>query len=146
MNKIISLPIRLEMGTYKKSTKTKKAGDKKKPFALNLNVYRNAYHHQLNDSKIIYKEIVKKELELKKIELFGKSKIHISYKLFSGTKRVADIGNILPIVQKYFEDAFVELGYIKDDNYNFIPKVSYEFGGIDKNNERVEIKIEKIKV
>ena len=142
---IIMLPIRVQMGTYKKATKTKKAGDKKKPFALNLNVYRNAYHHQLNDSKIAYKKIVKDELELKSIKPFGKAKIHVTYKLFLGTKRKADLGNILPIVQKYFEDAFVEHGYIEDDSYNFIPKVSYEFGGIDRKNERVEITIEEIK-
>ena len=145
MTRTIVLPIRIEMGTYKKSTKTKKVGDKKKPFALNLNVYRNAYHHQLNDSKIAYKKIVKDELELRDIEPFGKNKIHVIYKLFLGTKRKADLGNILPIVQKYFEDAFVELGYIEDDNYSYIPKVSYEFGGVDKNNERVEITIEEIK-
>jgi len=139
----LTLPIRLDMGVYKKATKTKKAGDKKTPFALNLNTLRNAPFHKLNDTKKMYKLLVQKELERVGAKTFTDA-VFIEYKLFTGNKRLLDVGNIISVVQKYFEDAFVELGYIEDDNYMWIPASSSVFGGIDKGNERVEITIESI--
>ena len=41
-------------------------------------------------------------------------------------------------------DLLVDMGVIKDDNVKICPKVSLEFCGIDKNDARVEIGLEKI--
>jgi hypothetical protein len=67
------------------------------------------------------------------------SKISIEYKLFPRTKRLCDISNILSIHDKMFCDALVELGKLEDDNYLFIPQITYCIGEIDKINPRVEI-------
>ena len=111
---------------------------KNKSFILNLNNYRNAHYHVLNKSKIAYKAHLKKQILL--LPDYGVP-IRIHYKLFPKTRRRTDIGNVLSIHQKYFEDALTEFGCIDDDNYLFVPATSQSFGEVDGNNPRVEISI-----
>lgn len=108
-----------------------------KEMILNLNKYRNAHYFRLNNSKRSYKSIMKEQIEA--LPLFNK--ISLTYTVFLGSKREVDISNICSIVDKYFCDALVELGKLPGDNYKFIQEVSYKFGGIDKDNPRVEINI-----
>lgn len=113
-----------------------KAG-KLKEFNLNLNAYRNAYFRTLNESKHKYKMFIVDQLQDKpRFE-----KIAIMYKVFKGDARRYDIGNIISIHQKYFEDAMVECGKLPDDKASNIPMVLYTDGGIDRDNPRVEIKV-----
>lgn len=69
----------------------------------------------------------------------------IRYVLFVGTKRLCDVANVCSVVDKFFLDALVESGKLPDDNYQYVPKVTYEFGGYDKGNPRIEIIIEETK-
>ena len=135
----IILPIQVDMGVYKRDTKKYKKGDKKKPFRLNLNTYRNSNSYLLGTTKKFYfKEI--KEI-LKNTFIPQLNKVEIIYELFLKSKRELDISNVLSIVDKYFCDSIVELGVIPDDNYKIIPKVTYKFGGIgDKEFVKVIIK------
>lgn len=113
-----------------------KAG-KLREFNLNLNAYRNAYFRTLNESKHKYKMFIVDQLQDKpRFE-----KIAIMYKVFKGDARRYDIGNIISIHQKYFEDAMVECGKLPDDKASNIPMVLYTDGGIDRDNPRVEIKV-----
>ena len=113
-----------------------KAG-KLREFNLNLNAYRNAYFRTLNESKHKYKMFIVDQLQDKpRFE-----KIAIMYKVFKGDARRYDIGNIISIHQKYFEDALVECGKLPDDKASNIPMVLYTDGGIDRDNPRVEIKV-----
>lgn len=113
-----------------------KAG-KLREFNLNLNAYRNAYFRTLNKSKHKYKMFIVDQLQDKpRFE-----KIAIMYKVFKGDARRYDIGNIISIHQKYFEDAMVECGKLPDDKASNIPMVLYTDGGIDRDNPRVEIKV-----
>ena len=113
-----------------------KAG-KLREFNLNLNAYRNAYFRTLNESKHKYKMFIVDQLQDKpRFE-----KIAIMYKVFKGDARRYDIGNILSIHEKYFEDALVECGKLPDDKASNIPMVLYTDGGIDRDNPRVEIKV-----
>lgn len=114
---------------------------KVKKFYLNLNVYRNAHFHTLNKAKIEYKKLVKNQILL----LPKMDKIQVSYWLYPKTKRRTDLGNIISIHQKFFEDALVELGIIPDDSYDHIIRSAMAFGKIDKVNPRVEILIEEYK-
>ena len=41
-------------------------------------------------------------------------------------------------VKKFFQDAIVECGLLPDDNVNYIVANSEVYGGIDKDNPRVE--------
>lgn len=109
----------------------------KRLFALNLNIYRNAHYLLLNKAKIEYKKLIKEQL----VGLILKPPVCITYTYYPPDKRKSDLGNVLPIHAKFFEDALVELGCLEDDNYKFIDKVIYKFGSIDSSNPRVEIEI-----
>lgn len=109
-----------------------------KKFALNLNIYRNADFHTLNKAKVVFKEVMAKQVAaLPSIT----GQLVIRYFLYPKTKRLCDVANVCSIVDKFFSDALVELGKISDDNYTIVPGVSYEFGSVDPANPRVEIQI-----
>jgi len=114
---------------------------KNKHFILNLNNYRNAHYMVLNNSKRAYKAILKDQVML--LPKYTTA-IKLRYVLFPKTRRRTDIGNVLSIHQKYFEDALTEFNRITDDNYEYIPHTSQFFGAVDKNNPRVEIYISEL--
>ncbi len=114
---------------------------KKKKFILNLNVYRNAHFMTLNTVKKRYKAAL--EEQIKALPVFEKP-IQIVYRLFPKTKRRTDIGNVLSVHQKFFEDALTEFGKIADDNYLYVPRTAQIFGEVDPSNPRVEIEIKEI--
>lgn len=114
----------------------------KRNMILNLNNYRfigNARggYHTLNNAKVKYKELMTDQLNDKLTS--GLQFIAIQYKVYKGDKRRFDIGNICSIHQKFFEDALVESGKISDDRHENIPLTFYTFGGIDKDNPRVDV-------
>jgi hypothetical protein len=109
----------------------------KKRFPINLNHFRNAYFHAINKSKILYKEQIQSQL----VGLSLVPPLTITYTYYPPDKRLSDLGNVLTIQSKYFEDALVELGYLEDDNYTFINQSIYKFGSMDRTDPRVEIDI-----
>lgn len=110
---------------------------KRKMLRLNLNEYRNTHYRILNNAKINYKEYMKEQIQkAKKMD-----RALFVYTVYPGSRRSFDIGNICCIHEKFFEDAFVELGKMEDDNANFLPIVVYLYGGIDKDNPRVDIEV-----
>jgi len=60
------------------------------------------------------------------------------------TARRTDLGNVLSVHQKYFEDALVELGCIPDDDYKHIVRTTFVFGEKDKNDPRVIITVKEL--
>lgn len=112
---------------------------KTKQFILNLNNYRNTHFRLLNQSKINYKEIITPQIDEE--IYYPLKRIAIVYTVFKGDKKRFDIGNICSIHQKYFEDALVEAGKLPDDKSTNIPITIYTFGGVSKENPRVEIRI-----
>ena len=110
---------------------------KLKGWVLNLNQYRNTHFRTLNTVKINYKLAMQSQIATGP----KYNKIACIYTVYPPNKRLFDIGNVCCIHQKFFEDALVELGKLPDDNYNYIPTVIYQFGGIDTNNPRVEIEV-----
>lgn len=113
---------------------------KKDRFYLNLNAYRNTHFFKLNKAKELYEDLVEKML----VELPKMLKVELTFKLFLGSARSADLSNICSIVDKFFCDALVNSGKIPDDNYDVISSVNYQFGGVDKTNPRVEVCITPI--
>lgn len=111
----------------------------RKQMILNLNNYRNLYYRTLNNAKIVYKEIMKEPILEKVPDKLNK--IAIQYKVFKGDRRRFDIGNVCSVHQKFFEDAFVELGKLDDDRHENIPLTFFTYGGIDRTRPRVEITI-----
>lgn len=111
-----------------------------KIFSLNLNIYRNFNRFSLGKAKDAYSELMAEPVK----ELPSFNKVEIRYVLFTGSKRKVDISNICTIVDKFFCDVLTKEKKLSDDNYSILPKVSYEFGGIDVNNPRVEIYIKEL--
>lgn len=112
-----------------------------KIFNLNLNIYRNTHHMTLNQAKILWKEIVRASVER---SLVTGPPYVFTYTAYPATNRKFDLGNVLSIVQKFTDDALIEMGIINDDSYKIIPIVKYLFGCVDKENPRVELDISTI--
>lgn len=70
--------------------------------------------------------------------------VKITYTFFFKDKRRRDVNNIGAVTAKFFEDALVDAGKIEDDDYTHIPESTFRFGGIDKENPRADIFIERI--
>ena len=113
---------------------------KHKWFTLNLNMYRNAHYHILNNAKKQYKLDIDDQIT----NLDLTTPIHIIYTLYPKTNRLTDLGNVCSIHQKFFEDALVDKGILVDDNYYCIPSSEFIFGNVDKHNPRVDIEIRTI--
>lgn len=120
---------------YKVVLPLKVKKSKLKDFIVNLNNYRNLHYQTLNKTKINYKADIEDQVTLLP-SMTGK--VHIHYVVYAKTRRVFDIDNVTAIHKKYFQDALTELGVLDEDNYNHIPTNSESFGGIDKENPRVD--------
>jgi len=112
----------------------------KKWFYVNLNNYRNEHPFLLNKAKIMYKEVIKRQVDL----LPTYSIVRLTYTYFPRDRRQSDLGNVCSVHDKFFADALVEAGKLPDDNHKFIPEILFRFGSIDKNHPRVEVLIEEI--
>ena len=110
-----------------------------KVFILNINVYRNCHHMTLNQAKIAWKEIVARSTA--GMVNADSGPFNFTYTVFPATNRKFDLANVLSVVQKFTDDALIEFGFISDDSYKIIPKIDYRFGGVDKENPRVELEI-----
>ena len=126
---LISLPLFLEVGT-----KTKKR------YYINLNGYRNWCYRVSNVLKQQYKQEVEEVIST----LPNMNKISMTYYIYYPNNRVIDLDNIGSISAKFFQDALVSYGKIIDDNYKFITDIKFEFGGVDKDNPRVDVLIKEI--
>lgn len=110
---------------------------KTKFFVLNLNDYRNRHYQVLNKAKVAYKDLLSDQIrQLPSFEHIG-----LMLTLYTKDARLTDVSNVCSIHEKFFADALVELGKLPDDNYQHLPETGYRFGGIDRQNPRVEISI-----
>jgi len=109
--------------------------------AISVNSYRNAHHHVNNAAKKKFKRLIQERLDqFDPIE----GKVKIKYTYFARYDNGPDLDNFVGVVKKYFQDALVESGLIEDDNVKFIVANCESYGGIDKENPRVEAEIIQI--
>ena len=105
-----------------------------KSFALNLNQYRNEQFFNLNKVKVIFHEAIGTLLDgIPKME-----RVYLRYTLYLGSKRRTDLANVCSVVDKFFSDTLVEHGILPDDSYEHIQHIDFRFGGLDKENPRLE--------
>lgn len=104
---------------------------------LNMNHYRNTHYRKLNIAKEAFLNRVKPEVD--KLPTLGC--VRLTYTLFTPNKRLVDTANVCCVADKFFSDALVECARIEDDNYNIVEVGGFYFGGIDKENPRVEVNI-----
>lgn len=126
-NFIITLPIKVPVS-------------KKKFINLNLNWYRNVHYFENNLVKETFTTLVIQELKKLNVSK-ANPPINIEYTVFFPDKRRRDLANVLSIVDKFFCDALVKAGVLEDDTAKEIPQITFIFGGIDKDNPRVECKV-----
>lgn len=108
---------------------------------INLNNYRNWHYHVSDELKKKYKELVTTSLVTIPDNL---EKISTTYTIYYPNCKRFDIMNIASITSKFFEDALVLAGKLHDDNYEYIPETHVYFGGVDKLNPRVDVKIKEL--
>ena len=115
---------------------------KGKNIYLNLNAYRNWHHFNSNTYKKNYKARI---YEILDSSFLFSGKVHIEYTYYSPDKRVRDLMNVISIADKFLQDALVELGYISADDTSVVVKITSVFGGIDRENSRIDVKITNFK-
>lgn len=52
--------------------------------------------------------------------------------------------NVISVVDKFLMDALQKKGVIKDDHYKIVEWPSFEFGGVDRENPRIDVFIEHV--
>jgi len=135
-NMILILPLFVEIPRKRSSNKK---------FYLGLNQYRNAHYMILAQAKEAYKGLVS-DAYFYCCNLPGKGRLRpppykFCYTVYPGNARSFDLGNVLPVVGKFAEDALIALGVISDDSYKIIRSIEYRIGEIDRKNPRVELEI-----
>lgn len=106
-------------------------------FILNLNNYRNTHGQVLGHAKRAYKDLI---WDLIPEGRFDKP-VTITYVYYAKTKRKIDVSNPCCIIDKFVCDVLVDKGVLIDDNYEYVNTVVYVWGGVDKENPRVEVEI-----
>lgn len=129
------LPISI---TFPRKTKA----DKK--YMLNLNVYRNLNFIVNNQMKVAFADQLKDQIACNFVLAKMPPPYRFTYTLFQETKRKTDVANVCCVVDKFCCDSLVTLGVIPDDNHTVIREVVYRYGGVDKENPRVELKMEAL--
>lgn len=115
---------------------------KRKKFNLNLNDYRNTHYQELSKAKNSVETLVLLRLRGSP-DISTPAKLTVT--LWKEGKRRRDLSNVCSIADKFVCDAMVKSGVIKDDSCDEIVRVEYIYGGIDRNNPRIDIKLESVK-
>ena len=131
MKYTVNLPLFLETGVRKKKNNW-----------LTLNNYRNWQYRVSNNLKRLYRAQVGKDLTSLPVL---KVPVRLTYYVYYVSRRKFDLDNYGAVASKFFQDTLVHFGKLPDDDYENVVEVVFRFGGIDKNNPRIECIIEEVK-
>lgn len=106
---------------------------------LTLNQYRNWHYTVKNNCKIKFKNDIYDLLDFK---IDGEIKIQYDY--YAPDKRTRDLMNVVAVIDKFFQDAMVEMGCIESDDLTIVKQVNCRFIEIDRENPRLVATIKKI--
>jgi len=107
---------------------------KKPGVSMSTNWYRNAHYQSSNIAKKRFKKLMQEQL-IKFDPFVGKLRVDYTY---YAKRSGSDLDNFIGCAKKFFQDALTESGLIDDDNCSVIIKNTETYGGIDKENPRVE--------
>ena len=113
----------------------------KSPQHPSINTYTRMSTHAANNLKQSWKAFIMwiiEDLGYKDLQI---QECEITYVTYFSQDRRHDLDNISP---KYILDGFVEAGFIMDDDYTHIKKLTTQCD-IDKENPRIEFLIDVIK-
>ena len=108
---------------------------------LSVNWYRNAHYQVSNKAKVKFKKAIQGQLN--SFDKFTPP-LKIKYTYYAKSNNGPDLDNFTGVVKKFFQDALVESGLIQDDNVKYIIANSESYGGIDRDNPRVEVEVIEI--
>lgn len=111
---------------------------KDKRFSVDINTIRGADRHSYNAAKKVYSEVMSEQLS--GFDMID-NQIKVHYQYYAAMNNSPDLDNFIGGAKKFFQDAMVNHGLIKDDNVNFIPRNSEEYMGIDRLNPRIVAKV-----
>tara|TARA_R110002167_G_scaffold271300_4_gene477881 strand:- start:15352 stop:15759 length:408 start_codon:yes stop_codon:yes gene_type:complete len=114
----------------------------KKNVSINLNWYRNTHYQTSNNIKRKFKEHIAPQFD--KLEPI-KTQVSIHFTYYAARNNSPDLDNFTSVSKKFFQDAMVELGLIADDNVHYIVATSESYGGLDRENPRVEALVKRLK-
>ena len=101
----------------------------KKWYTISINTMRTAHFRVSAKAKrVFHKEI---EALVEKLPIM--SKVEVKLVIYAKNKRRFDIDN-LALLMKFTMDVLIELGKLPDDDYNHMPRVIIEYGGINKDD------------
>lgn len=106
-----------------------------------MNWYRNAHYFIKNEVKKYYHELVISLLSDFTDDRLGKYRV--KYKLYYKNKS-SDMMNIVPMVDKFLNDAIQEMGLVKNDNVQYFGDCNIKVVEQDRENPRVEIELEEL--
>jgi len=128
----------LPLEVYYRNGKTKRS--KLKKFILNLNNYRNTNGHELGYIKTAYKELIWHSIP----NIKHTDSVELVYTYYRKDKVKIDVANPCSIIDKFACDVLVDKGVIADDNWEYVKRSVYQWGGVDKENPRCELSINKL--
>lgn len=115
---------------------THKAKKGTETILVGINKYERMHYQPRNKLKKHYYDIIKSKLNSKPLQ--GKIKTHYTYYY---KNILSDAPNIIAIIDKLFMDQLQNSGVIKNDNVTNYIGSSWEVGGQDKKNPRVEVRV-----
>lgn len=105
--------------------------------AITLNWRAIAHRFTYSKAKKSFSSIMKEQ-----IESFDPINHTVKIKYTYYAKRNGtDLDNFVGMTKKFFQDSLVDHGFLPDDNVKYIVANSECYGGIDKDNPRVEAEI-----
>jgi Holliday junction resolvase RusA-like endonuclease len=113
-----------------------------KKYIINKNGERNW-------NRFVYKKIKDKYCEIARPKIKGLIfglPLKLTFTLWKAQNRGMDRMNPLSVHCKFFEDALVHCECIEDDDDAFTHSHHFYTGGIDRENPRVDIKMQEVEV
>jgi len=102
--------------------------------AITLNWRANAHKFTYSNAKKKFSALMAEQ-----IKSFDPIDCQVSIKyVYYAKRKGTDLDNFIGMAKKFFQDSLVDHGFMPDDNVKFIVANSEFYGGIDKENPRVE--------
>lgn len=111
-----------------------------KTFLVSMNWYRNAHYIIQNSVKKYYHDIIEKSIE-NYTPLTGQYKVTYTYYY---RNKSSDLSNVTPMTSKWVNDSLQTLGFVANDNVQYLVEELHKVGEHDSLNPRVEVLIEPI--
>ena len=99
--------------------------------------YRNAHFFESNKLKKHYTETLAAPQLTNHSPMSGV--VYSLFVLYKANRRRLDLDNYTSVHKKFFNDALTTYGIIEDDDTNHVSLQINVYGGIDKDNPRVDI-------